>query len=97
MHNYAYALGMDIEWDPGKAVTNLRKHRVRFADAATVFDDPLLETVADPDGEGETRYVSLGRDASGIALVVVWTERGETLRLISARRASPAEAKRLIR
>jgi uncharacterized DUF497 family protein len=67
-----------------------------LADAATVFDDPLLKTVSDRDAESESRYVSFGRDASGAVLVVVWTERRQSIRLISARRASPAEAKRLI-
>ena len=69
---------------------------MRFADTATVFHDPLLKTLADPDGQGENRYVSLGRDAGGVVLVVVWAERSEAIRLISARRASPAEAKRLL-
>jgi uncharacterized DUF497 family protein len=70
---------------------------VRFADAATVFDDPLLKTTTDPDAEGEARYVSLGRDVTGAILVVVWTERNDAIRLISARKASPGEAKRLNR
>jgi len=79
---------------PQDNAANLRKHRAHFADAATAFDDPLLRTTVDPDAQGERRYVSIGRDALGIVLVVVWTERGDVVRLISARNASPGEAKR---
>jgi len=97
MHESTYAVYVDIEWDPAKAVANLHKHRVRFADAATVFDDPLLQTCFDPDSRGEARYVSLGREATGAVLVVVWTERNDVIRLVSARKASPGEAQRLNR
>lgn len=58
----------------------------------TAFDDPLLRTTVDPDAQGEPRYVSIGRDALGIVLVVVWTERDDVIRLISARK--PARARR---
>jgi uncharacterized DUF497 family protein len=86
---------MDVEWDPTKAKANQRRHRVRFADAATVFDDPMIQTIPDPDSEGEARYISFGYDLAGRALVVAWTVRGHLIRIISARRASPGEAKRL--
>ena len=78
---------MDYEWDPAKAAGNHRKHRVDFADAVTVFADPLAITIPD-DRHGEYRFVTIGLDAQGQLLVVVYTWRGETIRSISARRAS---------
>ena len=85
---------VDVFWDPKKAEKNLRKHGVRFSDAATVLDDPLVLTREDPDTDEEDRYVSLGQDAFGRILIVVWTEREGDLRLISARKASHAEARK---
>ena len=85
---------MDVLWDPRKAAQNLRKQGVRFSDAATVLDDPLVLTREDPDMDEERRYVSLGRDAVGRVLVVIWSEREGDLRLISARKASPGEARK---
>jgi uncharacterized DUF497 family protein len=79
------------EWDPRKARANPTKHRVDFADAALVLEDPLALTKPDPDAEGEERFVTLGADPLGRLLVVVWTPRGQQLRLISARRATAAE------
>ncbi len=82
---------MDVLWDPRKAERNLRKHGIRFSDAAAVLDDPLVLTREDPDTDEEHRYVSLGRDPVGRILVVVWTEREGDLRVISARKASHRE------
>ena len=82
---------MGYEWDPRKARANLAKHGVDFADAALVLEDPLALTRHDPDAAGEERFVSLGADPRGRLLVVVWTPRGEQIRLISARRATAAE------
>jgi uncharacterized DUF497 family protein len=79
------------EWDPRKARANLTKHRVDFADAALVLEDPLALTRPDPDARGEERFVTLGEDPGGWLLVVVWTSRGELIRLISARRATARE------
>jgi len=79
------------EWDPRKARVNLTKHRVDFADAALILEDPLALTRHDPDAEGEERFVTLGVDPLGRLLVVVWTPRGKRVRLISARRATAAE------
>ncbi len=81
---------MEFEWDPDKARANLKKHRVDFADAATVFDDPLAVTIFDAGAE-ESRFVTIGSDAEGHVLVVVYAWRGDMIRIISARRATPRE------
>ena len=81
---------MEFEWDEGKAQLNLRKHRVDFADAATMFDDNRAVTVGDDDPE-EERYVTIGMDALGRVLVVAYTMRGERIRIISARLAARRE------
>ena len=82
---------MDIEFDPIKAQTNLLKHRVSFAHAEQALYDPLAITIEDPDSEGEQRFITLGMDALGRILVVIFTHRGEDIRLISARKASRGE------
>ncbi len=82
---------MDFQYDPNKAVGNLRKHGVSFADAEGVFLDPLSLHRIDPDAEGEERFVAIGEGTAGQLLVVVYTIRSEVIRLISARRATPAE------
>lgn len=82
---------MDFQFDPAKAAGNLRKHGVSFADAEAVFMDPLALHRIDPDAEGEERYVAIGAGSAGHLLVVVYTLRGEAIRLISARRATPVE------
>ncbi len=82
---------MDFEFDPSKAVGNLRKHGVAFADAEGVFLDPLALHRLDPDAEREERYVGIGAGSDEQVLVVVYTWRGETVRLISVRRATPQE------
>ena len=79
-----------IEWDPGKAKENLKKHGIDFADAATALDDDLGLTIPD-DSLAEERYVTIGTDALGRLLVLVYTWRVERLRLISARKATPGE------
>jgi uncharacterized DUF497 family protein len=82
-----------IEYDLAKASANVRKHGVSFADAEQVLRDPNAATVEDPDAEGEPRYVTLGMDAVGRVLVVVWTPRRDKARVLSARKASRNEAK----
>lgn len=83
-----------IEFDSAKAAANLRKHGVGFADAEQALRDPRGLTMSDPDAEDEDRYLTLGMDAAGRVLVVVWTPRGQQrVRLISARKASKGEAK----
>lgn len=81
---------MEFEWDPGKAATNFRKHGVRFAEAATIFDDDALLTMADEHPD-EERFVALGTGSLGRILVVLYTLRGERIRLISARKATRTE------
>ena len=73
-----------VEWDPEKAAANLRKHGVDLADAATVLSDEMALTTTE-DVEGEERAVTLGTDAMGRLLVVVYTWRDEEVRLISAK------------
>jgi uncharacterized DUF497 family protein len=83
---------MEFEWNPDKAALNLEKHGVSFQQAATVFDDPLSVTFPDPDhSTGESRYVIIGVSRFGQLLVVAHTDRGEKVRIISARKASRQE------
>ena len=83
---------MRFEWDPAKAAKNLRKHRVSFEDASSVFYDPLAVTGSDPDhSETEERLITFGMSSTGQLLVVSHTERGETIRIVSARKATPQE------
>jgi len=87
-------MGMGVIWDQEKATRNVQKHGVRFADAALVLDDPYAVTITDYESEPvEARWVTLGADAQGRALVVVYTYRGEDIRLISARPAERHERK----
>ena len=77
---------MEFEWDPQKAVKNLRKHGVSFNEAATVFDDPLSITVLDPDhSEDEERYIIVGMSKRGRLLIASHTERSNRIRIINAR------------
>jgi uncharacterized protein len=84
---------MTFEYDPQKAQTNWQKHRVSFAEAELVFFDPVAIHDIDPDSIDEERFITVGMGNSGLLLVVVYTMRGETVRLISARRATRQEAK----
>ena len=89
-----YVVSMDIVWDPEKASQNALKHGVRFADAVLVLDDPYAITIPDTESDpAEARWVTLGADAQGRVLVVVYTYRGDDIRLISARTAVPRELK----
>jgi uncharacterized DUF497 family protein len=84
--------GIAFEWDPAKDSANRRKHNVGFAEASTVFDDPLSITVPDPDHTiSEERFVIVGMSSERSLLVVVHTVRGERIRLISARSATKHE------
>ena len=84
----------EFEWDDEKAINNLKKHDVSFQEGATIFNDPLIATIFDPDhSESEERYISMGISVQGRLLVVIHTERGERIRLISCRRATSAERK----
>jgi uncharacterized DUF497 family protein len=83
---------MVFEWDERKAEINARKHHVRFDEGATIFNDPLIATMSDPDhSSNEERYISIGYATTGILLVVVHTWRQERVRIISCRRATRRE------
>jgi uncharacterized DUF497 family protein len=83
---------MKYQWDKNKAASNLQKHGIEFADAVAVFSDDLAITIPDNRFD-EDRFVSIGMDAFGRILVVVFTWRGEDIRLISARLAERRERK----
>lgn len=86
------AMSFTFEWDSGKAQGNLRKHGVDFSEATTAFWDHLSVTISDPDHSyDEHRYVLLGMSRRQRLLVVVHTDRGDKIRLISARRANRHE------
>lgn len=82
---------VQFEYDPRKAAANLRKHGVSFTDAEGVLADPLALTIPDASADGETRYASIGLGSAGELLVVVYTERGNRYRIISARRPTRKE------
>ena len=85
---------MDFEWDPAKARLNESKHRVSFFEACEVFDDDHSSAVRDPDHSvDEDRYLIFGVSKGGGYLVVSYTERGDRIRLISARQMTPLERK----
>ena len=85
-------MNSEFEWDPVKAASNQKKHRVSFVEAATVFFDPLSITIADPRHSiDEKRFVITGLSYQRRALVVVHVDRGDRIRIISARPATPAE------
>lgn len=83
---------MHFEWDPEKAAANVRRRRVSFNEAATVLEDPLSTTFPDEaHSEREMRFVTVGVSQRGRLLVVAHTERNDTIRIISARRATRRE------
>ena len=83
---------MHFEWNPVKAARNLRRHRVSLEEASTVFYDPLAATGAGPDhSESEERQITFGTSSAGQLLVVSHTQRGEAIRIISARIATRSE------
>jgi uncharacterized protein len=79
------------EWDPAKSRANAAKHGIEFADAVAVFEDDLALTICDPYSGEEERWITLGLDALGRLLVVVYTWRGDAIRVITARHATPRE------
>jgi uncharacterized DUF497 family protein len=83
---------LEFEWDPRKAAANLAKHKVSFEEAGTVFGDPLGRIVADPRHSAvEDRLVLLGISKERRLLAVMYVERAEAVRIISARRATRRE------
>ncbi len=85
---------MDFEWNEAKANANLLKHGIDFADVAPCFDDDRALTLADPDSEGEERFLTVAMDAYGRILVTSFAYREATIRIISSRKASPGECRR---
>jgi uncharacterized DUF497 family protein len=84
---------MEIRWDPHKAEANFRKHKIRFSDAESVLFDTMTLTIEDQIVDREQRFLFVGSDAFGRIIVIVCTYHGDTIRLISARKATPKERK----
>jgi uncharacterized protein len=85
-------MALEFVWDPAKAAANLRKHGVPFPEATTAFADPNSLTVSDPDHSAtEERLILLGLSTRSRLLIVAHTERGDVIRLISARKATRKE------
>ncbi len=85
---------MNFEWDETKDSTNQKKHGISFVEASEVFNDNLSSCVLDPDHScREERYLLFGVSSKGTYLVVSFTERGEAIRIISARRMTKQERK----
>lgn len=83
---------MIYEWDPKKALGNKRKHGVSFEDAASVFQDARALTFDDPDhSDKEPREITIGMSTSGKVLFLSHCERGDRIRIISARKATSGE------
>lgn len=83
---------LNFERDEKKAKANFRKHKVSFDEAVTVFSDPFSITISDPDHSAdEERYIDIGYSDKGRLLVVVYTERGPNIRIISCRKATRKE------
>ena len=87
-------MGVRFEWDENKGRKNLSKHSISFEEASTVFGDPNSIIITDSvHSESEDRFVILGRSYRGKIMVVVHTERGESIRIISARPATRTESR----
>ena len=85
-------MGIDFEWDPDKAAQNLRKHTVSSEEAATVFRDDLSITVPDPDHSvEEERFITVGLSSQDRLLMIAHVDRGDCIRIISARELTPRE------
>jgi hypothetical protein len=94
------AHGLHFEWDPAKDSSNIRKHKVSFQEASTVFLDEHALLIADPDhSEAEDRFILLGLSSTLRVLLVCHCYRtgGDTIRIISARRADRDERQEYIR
>ena len=84
---------MQVTWDPKKAESNFKKHKIRFPDAEMVLYDPFAMTLEEQVVAAQQRFVSIGSDAVGRVIVIVYSYRADTIRLISARKATPSERK----
>ena len=86
---------LNFEWEEEKSKANFKKHKVNFDEATTVFIDPFSITIPDSDhSEDEQRYIDIGSSDNGHVLIVVYTERGSNIRIISCRKATSLERKR---
>jgi len=81
---------MRFTWDKKKKKKNIEKHSIDFSELTRVFDKPMLTRIDNREAYGETRWISLG-DLDGKIVILVYTEEGDTIRLISARRATKNE------
>ena len=91
MTQYRYG-NLAFAWDEGKAATNRQKHGVSFEEAVTVFADPLARIYDDPGhSTKELRFLLVGHSMLGRLLLVVHAERGDIIRIISARKPTPSE------
>ena len=90
MHICTYNNRVEFEWDASKARLNVIKHGIDFSETVAVFEDELAITIPD-DSTYEDRFITLGMDMMGRILVIVYTYRGENIRIISARKASSKE------
>ena len=87
-------MSLIFEWNEEKAKENLRKHKISFEEAKTVFNDPFLITVPDPEhSESEQRYLNMGSSSKGQILIVIHAERGANIRIVSCRKATAKERK----
>jgi uncharacterized DUF497 family protein len=87
-------MDLTFEWDPEKAVENLKKHGISFEEASSVFGDPLSTVVDDPDHSfGEVRCLIFGRSVLGRLLSVSFTEPDDSIRIISARKLTSRETR----
>ena len=85
---------MEFEWDEDKALSNLRKHGISFKESKTIFNDPYALTIPDPEHSIlEERWIDIGVSAQSRLLYVVYTERRESIRIISSRLATAKERK----
>ena len=85
-------MDLTFEWDEEKAKENLKKHKVSFEEAKTVFNDPFLMTFPDPEhSEKEQRYINIGCSSKGRVLIVIYTEREPNIRIIGCRKATTKE------
>jgi len=83
---------IEFEWDPDKATKNVKKHQVSFTEASTMFSDPLSMTFFDPDHSiDENRYITVGLSHLGKLLIVAHADRGDRIRIISARKTTHRE------
>lgn len=91
-------MALEFGWDPAKAEANWKKHGVSFKEAASIFSDPLSRLLEDPDHSmSKLRYIMFGRSHSGRLLAVSHTDRGTTIRIISARQMTSSERRQYAR